>query len=710
MSDRHKVVAANNIRIIGKSLCLLVIAIGTLVFLGWISNSDRLIRGISDSPLTDPVTALLFILSGVALWLVRNKRYPIKYRNISQLMGGVIALVGLTKLGSIVLDYELVFSRFIMGNRLIDASENGLVQMAPNTALNFILSGLAIVLIDSTRGQRERTISEIFCIAVSLMSLLNLYGYVYGVDFLIGLAAYIPMSFPGAISFLALSFSVLFLRPHKGSMALLIGENPFEVFVLRILAFILPLLFGWFVVWSVNHGILTNEMGTAVFAVLSYSIAIFLLGRKSLIQYRLRNVRKKAMQQIKKDALRLHSIMNNSGAVIFIRDLKGRYMTVNRQYEMLYDVKKDNIIGKHITEVFPKEMAAIGLQEDEEVIETGRSVTSEEEVNVGDYTYTFLNNKFPLTDHTGQIYAVCGISTDISKNKEYEAELSQKEQRLKAIIENIGEGIVVAEHDGRFSVYNSKAKEILGATADNIPPEQWSEHYKVYYPDGRKLFPSKLLPLNRALKGETTHEVELLIKNPDFPEGKKISITGTPINYDSEKPSAVVVFRDVTQRRKLQKAIEDKEKHLRAIISTVQEGIVVSDNHGNLILMNEAAKEILGEGIETKGSEHWTEDYEIYYPDGETPYPKENLPLSRALQGYVTESTEVVIKPKGEVNGRRIFISGKPVTDDEGKITAGVFDFRDITNCGISPYIGQRLPEKREPKKGLQRKRNPKKD
>lgn len=121
------------------------------------------------------------------------------------------------------------------------------------------------------------------------------------------------------------------------------------------------------------------------------------------------------------DALR--QIVDNSSAVIFIKDLEGRYRLVNPAFERLFHIAADQVIGRDDHQLFPAEIADALKCNDLQVIRLGRSIEVEERVFWRDRPYTYLTTKFPIGDAGGQVVGVGGIATDISERKRTEEAL-----------------------------------------------------------------------------------------------------------------------------------------------------------------------------------------------------------------------------------------------------------------------------------------------
>jgi PAS domain S-box-containing protein len=157
--------------------------------------------------------------------------------------------------------------------------------------------------------------------------------------------------------------------------------------------------------------------------------------------------RKQMMESLRESEQRLQTMLDNSTAVIYMKDLQGRYMIINHRYEALFHVNRDEIKGKTDHDIFPKEIADAFQTNDREVIAAGIALESEEVAPQDDGLHTYLTIKFPLFDSEGKIYAVCGMSTDISDRKAAEIELQHQKQDLARSNAELQKFAYVASHD-----------------------------------------------------------------------------------------------------------------------------------------------------------------------------------------------------------------------------------------------------------------------
>ncbi len=130
-----------------------------------------------------------------------------------------------------------------------------------------------------------------------------------------------------------------------------------------------------------------------------------------------------------------------------------------------------------------------------------------------------------------------------------EAALLRQATVLQSILDSLGDGVTVADRDMRVQLMNPVAKRIIGLAPDEAPPANWAAVEGRYEPDMVTPFPTERLFISRALNGENVDDEEMFVRNRRFPEGRWISGTARPIRSDGVINQAVVVWRDITERR-----------------------------------------------------------------------------------------------------------------------------------------------------------------
>src|ERR1700690_2026190 len=117
---------------------------------------------------------------------------------------------------------------------------------------------------------------------------------------------------------------------------------------------------------------------------------------------------------------RLQSILDNTTAVVYLKDTEGRFILVNRRFETLFHVKRAELVGKTDYDLFPKELSDAFRVNDLRVLTAAAPLEFEEVAQHDDGLHTYISIKFPLLDANGVPNAVCGISTDITDRKRAE--------------------------------------------------------------------------------------------------------------------------------------------------------------------------------------------------------------------------------------------------------------------------------------------------
>ena len=162
----------------------------------------------------------------------------------------------------------------------------------------------------------------------------------------------------------------------------------------------------------------------------------------------------------------------------------------------------------------------------------------------------------PILADTGEAFGVVLVFRDITEKKLAEEETKRQKDLLQLILASIADGVVVADTNGKFLVFNATAERFIGIGATDASPDRWSEQYGSFLPDGNTLFPVEELPLVRAMRGESVDAIELLIRNANVPEGRLLSITGRPLRgQDGTLKGGVVVLHDITERKRAEEVM-----------------------------------------------------------------------------------------------------------------------------------------------------------
>lgn len=159
--------------------------------------------------------------------------------------------------------------------------------------------------------------------------------------------------------------------------------------------------------------------------------------------------RQRVEQALRESEERLKAILDNSTALIYVKDTQGRYILINQWYETVFHINAEEITGKTDYDLFSQEMAESYRANDLQVIKAKMPLEWEEVALHDDGIHTYLSIKFPLYHADGSVCAVCGISTDITKRKRAEEEIRQALEREKELSELKSRFVTMASHEFR---------------------------------------------------------------------------------------------------------------------------------------------------------------------------------------------------------------------------------------------------------------------
>jgi PAS domain S-box-containing protein len=143
--------------------------------------------------------------------------------------------------------------------------------------------------------------------------------------------------------------------------------------------------------------------------------------------------RRRAEEALRASEQQLQDIIDNTSAIIFVKDLELRYLLVNREFERRHKLQRHEIRGKDDFDILPHEVAEEVRANDAQVIEAGVPIQFEEIVPTEQGNRCNICSKFLLRDRRGRPYAVCGIATDITERRRAEDALRQAQAEIARV-------------------------------------------------------------------------------------------------------------------------------------------------------------------------------------------------------------------------------------------------------------------------------------
>jgi two-component system sensor kinase FixL len=279
--------------------------------------------------------------------------------------------------------------------------------------------------------------------------------------------------------------------------------------------------------------------------------------------------REQVAEALRQSEKLLRTIVDHAPSPIYLKDLEGRYLVVPHYYEQRM-MLGEATVGKTDYDIFPKEVADTLRMHDRQVIEQGRVMRFEESVSTpARGTVTMLSSKFPLFDDEGRVWALCGISTDITERKQMEAELQRSEAALSAVIESTTDAVWSVDRDYQVVTMNSAVKRHFakvfgeldagGSFAAGLSDEQrrgWRELYDRVFA-GERVTTEKTV----EVAGVTQHFL----------------ISMSPIREGSEVTGATVFSHDISDLRHTEELARAHQAELTHVLRLGTLGEIASE-------------------------------------------------------------------------------------------------------------------------------------
>lgn len=297
-------------------------------------------------------------------------------------------------------------------------------------------------------------------------------------------------------------------------------------------------------------------------------------------------VRLIAERDLAESERRLQAIMDNARNAIFMKDVEGRYLLVNNQYLKYAKLPKEDIIGRTDKELGLREFAESVMKNDQKVITTGEPLEEHWQAPEAIGGATFISHKFPLTNDAGEIYAMGGISTDITPLVEAEHALAESESRLRIALDAAEDAVWDWNAVTNETFASPRWYEVMGA--NGIQPT-FAQIEERTHPDD---WPAAYAELVKRFKGDDSpFQLECRIQKPDQ-SWHWVVVRGRVVarGDDGRVHRMLGTIRDITARKNAELALH----RLSQAVDQSLDGVIVSDNEGHIQFCNQSAAKLFG--------------------------------------------------------------------------------------------------------------------
>ncbi|WP_020212718.1 sensor histidine kinase [Flavobacterium rivuli] len=419
---------------------IFVIFIAVTVMTGWLLHLDAIQSLLPGHISMHFNSAICFILLSVALLLY------VKYRNrgghrLTGVLSLIVFLVGATTFSQKILHSDLGIDYLFFKNHNNPYYPG---KMSPLTALCLAIMSISTFGI-SLNTNKYKTVCQFLFHFVSVVAFIVLIGYLYNVPSLYNLSYYTTMACHTAVALLLLSIAASLINPSLGITGIFTGKRMGNVMARRLFSQIVVavLIIGYLRILSHRYHWLSADVGIAFLIVSFILVSLFLIWKKANILNKL-----EVNMEIAQENFRIG--VESAPYALILSDETGRITQVNFQTEKLYGYTSEELIGKNIEMLIPKELHK-HYRHDSESFFTSPAVVS---LGIDDEVYANTKNGawFPVEIVLTPITTQNGISvlasvTDVTSRKANEAIIKNQVKELQLKNQELEHFNYIASHD-----------------------------------------------------------------------------------------------------------------------------------------------------------------------------------------------------------------------------------------------------------------------
>jgi PAS domain S-box-containing protein len=249
----------------------------------------------------------------------------------------------------------------------------------------------------------------------------------------------------------------------------------------------------------------------------------------------------------------LNSIIDSTPSSIFAFDLQGRFILVNKAVSEFYGKCKEDVLGKTLHEVFPKEIADNKMITNNQVLVTRKRLDFEEQIltNAESLLSTLMVTKFPIQSASGEIYGIGGVATDITEIKQAQEAVQATAQYARSLLEASLDPLVTISSEGKISDVNRATERVTGQDRKQLIGSDFAD----YFTDEKKAREGYQLAFSNGFV--TDYPLTML-----HASGKVTDVLYNASVYRDDKGNVLGVFaaaRDITERKQIERALRESE-------------------------------------------------------------------------------------------------------------------------------------------------------
>ncbi len=380
---------------------------------------------------------------------------------------------------------------------------------------------------------------------------------------------------------------------------------------------------------------------------------------------------------------------------IITMDASGRVQEFNPASERVFGLSRNEAVGKELAElIIPPRLRERHRQGLARYLKTGEGPLIGKLIEIEalrrDGSEILVALAISVTRVNGSPIFTAYLR-DITERKRAEETLRENERQFRTLANSIPQLAWMADREGYIFWYNDRWYDYTGTTLEEMQGWGWQ---KVHHPDevGRVVERIKVafntgepwedtFPL-RSKSGEYRWFLSRALPIKDA-EGRVVRWfgTNTDVTEQRELEQALRESRDQLEQKVAHRTAELSRTNeiLRSILSNMGDAVIVADKDKNFLVFNPAAERMFGKGAMQMPPAEWSHHYGLYLPDKVTPFPHDQLPMTRSIRGEEVDNIEMFVRHEKAPHGIWTRTTGRPLCGANGDLLGGVIVCRDIT-------------------------------
>ncbi len=541
----------------------LVTLIGLVVLLGWWFGWEGVIRLHPDFVSMKANTALGFVFSGTALWMLLNRERRKFYIPVATFLSLLVVVIGLVNALSDLVGVEISLDQLLVKESVGTTFTWIPGRMAMNSAVNFMITGTALMLL-IYKSDKRVLVSQFLALFIFLYTLMPILGYVFDAPALYGFSIFTKMALHTAIAFVFLALAIMVAAPDMG-INLIFTTDTVGGYMSRRL-FPLALLMPVFLV-AVRLTFSEQDWVESIFYAHLVSLILILLfmflawrfiNSIMILDAKHSETEKKASNRL----LLMQEIIRYDPNAIAVLDDQLRFVFVSDRFLFDYQLNMDEVIGKT-----PKDIEGRNQERWEEkfrIALTGQVLKSELDSFKGQSGITEFTRWECRPWHlaNGHIGGVILYSELITERIKANQELEKNRKLLQSIIDNTTAFIYMNDTEGNFLMLNKPFMEFLGGTSKSLIGKKKHE-----------VMNQESAYQHRENDLEVIRRRESLIFEEENIEADGVHYyysTKFPLFDEHNEVYAVCgISVDFTERKRMEKELEKNEERLTNLLSNL---------------------------------------------------------------------------------------------------------------------------------------------